>query len=127
MEKSLDILWEKVQGMQRAIDLAAELNETKLQLQAVEYERRLEKLNGEGDRIKDILKESIPREIFDRTMTSNDQRNETRFKEVAAKIEILTAWQTAQQGSTQGKDTLTKYIPWVIALIALAWGIFRPK
>jgi len=51
MEKSLDILWEKVQGMQKALDL-----------QAIEYERRLRDLNGEAGRIKEVLKESIPRE-----------------------------------------------------------------
>ena len=127
MEKSLDILWEKVKGMQKAIDLSASLNEAKLQLQAIEYERRLDKLNGEGDRIKEVLKESIPREVFDRTMSSNDQKNEARVKELSAKIDILTTWQTAQQGSVLGKDNLTKYIPWVIALLALLWGVFKQK
>ena len=125
MEKSLDILWEKVQGMQKATEVAADLMETKLKLQAAEYERRLDALNGEGDRIREILKESIPREIFDRVQLSNDLKNEVRAKEVNAKIEALSSWQTSQQGSDKGKDNITKYIPWIIALAALAWGIFK--
>jgi hypothetical protein len=125
MEKSLDILWEKVQAMQKAIDLSAELAEKKLTLQAAEYERRLDALNGEGNRIKDILKESIPREVFDRTMASNEQKNDTRAKELAAKIEILTAWQTAQQGSDSNKDKLSRWIPWIIAVIAIIASRFK--
>ncbi len=114
MEKSLDILWEKVQGMQKALDLQAE-----------EYERRLTALNGEGERIKEVLKDSIPREVFDRTMSANEQKNDARAKELSAKIEILTAWQTAQQGSTSGKDRLITWVPYVIAVLALALAFFR--
>jgi hypothetical protein len=125
MEKSLDILWEKVQAMQRDIDKSAELISEKLKLQAAEYERRLDGLNGEGNRIKDILKESIPREVFDRTMSSNEQKNDARSKELAAKIEVLTAWQTSQQGSDSSKDKLSRWIPWVIAVIAIIASRFK--
>lgn len=44
-----------------------------LKLQAAEYERRLQALNHENERIVEILKQSIPREIFERTL--NDLNN----------------------------------------------------
>ncbi len=55
--------------------------------QAVEYERRLKDLNGEAGRIRDILKESIPREVFDRTMSEKDQRFERMVADLLQRIE----------------------------------------
>jgi hypothetical protein len=81
-----------------------------LKLQAKEYERRLKVLNGEGERIKEILKESIPREIFDRAMEG-----------LNGKIQILTNFKNAQEG----KSELTKYIPWLIAVISIALAYFK--
>lgn len=116
MEKSLDILWEKVQGMQKAQELADKLNEEKLKLQAAIYDKHLSDLNHEGDRIKEVQKQSIPREVFDRTMI-----------EVNAKLAIVTKWQDSQQGSSMNKDKVVTYIPYLIALAALALAFFRSK
>jgi hypothetical protein len=81
-----------------------------LELQATEYERRLQSLNGEAGRIRDILKESIPREVFDREMNSiND------------KIEIITRFKNAQEGRSE----LTRYIPWLIAIGAALLAYFK--
>ena len=81
-----------------------------LRLQATEYERRLGVLNGEGDRIKEILKESIPREVFDRTVDSMRTR--------IAAIE-------AAQIKTEGRHQLTQYVPWIIAAAAIAVDYFK--
>jgi hypothetical protein len=113
-KKTLDILWERVDGFMKAYEV-----------HKIETQGHLTSLNGEGERIKAILKDSIPREVFDRTMLSNDLKIESKVKELNAKIEILTTWQTSQQGSDKGKDRITQYYPWLIALAALAWGIFK--
>jgi hypothetical protein len=94
-----DLLEEKLKARDR-----------ELKLQAKEYERRLTVLNGEGTRIQEILKESIPREVFDKTMEG-----------VNGKIQILTNFKNAQEG----KSELTKYIPWAIAVISIALAYFK--
>ena len=94
-----DLLEEKIKARDR-----------ELKLQAQEYERRLKVLNGEGERIKEILKESVPREVFDRVISG-----------LEAKIQILTNFKTAQEG----KSELTKYIPWAIAIIFGALAYFK--
>ena len=78
--------------------------------QEKENERRLGVLNGEGDRIKEILKESIPREVFDRTV-------DTLRTRIAA-IE-------AAQIKTEGRHQLTQYVPWIIAAAAIAVDYFK--
>lgn len=81
-----------------------------LQLQAKEYERRLNVLNGEGERIKEILKESIPREVFDRTVSA-----------LITRIEAIEIYKTKQEGKSQ----LLQYIPWIIAAIAIAFDYLK--
>lgn len=81
-----------------------------LQLQAKEYERRLTVLNGEGERIKEILKESIPREVFDRTIGA-----------LITRIESMEIYKTKQEGRSQ----LTQYIPWIIAAASIVFGYFK--
>lgn len=73
-------------------------------LRTTEIERRLEGLNGEGDRIKNILKESIPREIFDRTVDS------LRIRIQAVETAIL---------KQEGRHQLLQYIPWALTAVSL--------
>jgi cell fate (sporulation/competence/biofilm development) regulator YmcA (YheA/YmcA/DUF963 family) len=110
MKKSLDILWERIkqESKQRII-------------QAKEYERRLEDLNGEAGRIKEVQKDSIPREVFDRTINSMSEKGDDRMKEILDKIEILTAWKTKQEGRNQ----LIQWVPWVIAIVAIIANYFK--
>jgi hypothetical protein len=101
-----DILEERIKAGRRL----AKADRRALKLQARENIRRLKVLNGEGDRIKEILKESIPREVFDREINSI----RTRLGQVeAANIK------------QEGKHQLTQYIPWVIAAAALAYEVFK--
>jgi hypothetical protein len=94
-----DLLAERMKGDRRA-----------LKLQAQEYKRRLKVLNGEGDRIKEILKESIPREIFDRTISG-----------LEGKIQILTDWKNAELGRAQWKQ----WIPYAIAISAIIFAYIK--
>jgi hypothetical protein len=85
-------------------------NERALKLQAKENKRRLNVLNGEGDRIKEILKESIPREVFDRTMEQKDEKfdrainqlkatSEERYRILTEANKVTSEYQIKQQGS----------------------------
>ena len=91
--KPYDLLDERLNSTQKA-----------LKLQAKEYERRLEVLNHENERIAEILKQSIPREIFDRSLESMN-----------AKIQINTDYMNAEKGRMR----LERFIPWAIAVAAL--------
>lgn len=71
-------------------------------LQAKEYERRLEQLNNDNARIQEILKLSIPREVFDREMSS-----------LNAKIQINTDYMNSMKGKGTGMNSL-----WVIGAAA---------
>jgi DNA repair exonuclease SbcCD ATPase subunit len=93
MKLTLEILYEKIHGMKKA-----------LKLQAREYKRRLMDLNGEAKRLRDIQAEYIPREVFDRTVQS-----------LITRIEVLENYKTKQDGKSQ----LLQYIPWVIAIVAI--------
>jgi hypothetical protein len=61
-------------------------------------------LNGEGNRIKEILKESIPREVFDREINS-----------IRARIAVVEAAQI----KADGRHQLVQYIPWLLTAISL--------
>lgn len=78
--------------------------------QEKENERRLSVLNGEGDRIKEILKESIPREIFDRTIDN---------------MRVRIAAVEAAQIKAEGRHQLTQYVPWIIAAAAIVFDYFK--
>ncbi len=78
--------------------------EKALNLQAKEYERRLEDLNGEKERLKAMKAELISREVFDNAMS-----------EISKKLDILNDWKIKQEGKSQ----LTQYIPWLLAAISI--------
>jgi len=75
-----------------------------LKLQAKEYERRLEDLNGEAGRLKQMKAELTPREVFDNTIA-----------EINKKLDIINDWKIKQEGKSQ----LTVYIPWILAIISI--------
>lgn len=117
MEKSLDILWEKVQAMQKALDL-----------QAVEYERRLTALNGEAGRLRGmqetyLLKDTYEvnnqtqNEKFDRALGAMDQKFEAAIREVKKDIKDNSDWRTSQSGIDKGKTDIAKQLPWIISAV----------
>jgi hypothetical protein len=73
-------------------------------IQATEIERRMQGLNGEGDRIQEILKETIPREVFDRTIDT------LRTRIQAVETAII---------KQEGRHQLLQYIPWALTAISL--------
>lgn len=81
-----------------------------LELQAKEYERRLDLLNGEARKLHDMQQSYIPREVFDRMVTS-----------LESKIQINTDYKKEQDGKTK----LTQWVPWIIAALALVYSYFK--
>lgn len=100
----------------RSRDLAFEeykiITQRALELQAKEYERRLDALNGEAGRLRLIQANYIPREVFD-----------AAIKELDKKVEVLTAVNLKGEGKTSWE----KYIPWLIMIGAIIFAYFKPK
>lgn len=78
--------------------------EKALELQAKEYERRLEGLNGEAGRLHKMQEQYVPREVFERMID-----------ELRKELRTLSEWKTKQEGKSQ----LTQYIPWLLAAISI--------
>jgi len=98
--------------------------EKALKLQAKEYERRLEDLNGEAGRIKDVQKESIPREVFDRMIDSLNEKFER-------KITILNDWKLKQESKLDTKEEskvdFKSYIALIVSIISLIFMYLKLK
>jgi hypothetical protein len=94
-----DLLEEQIRG-----------RDERLKIQAAEYERRLEGLNHENERIMEILKQSVPREVFDRVIEGMN-----------AKTQVNTDYISAEKGRLR----LERFIPWAIAVAALAISYFK--
>lgn len=78
--------------------------EKALELQAKEYERRLDELNGEAGRLHKMQEMYVLREVFERTID-----------ELRKELRILSEWKTKQEGRYQ----LTQYIPWILTAISI--------
>jgi hypothetical protein len=78
--------------------------EKALKLQAGKYEDKLNDLNGEAGRLKQMKAELTPREVFENAMS-----------EIGKKLDILNDWKIKQEGKSQ----LTQYIPWLLAAISI--------
>ena len=81
-------------------------------LQALEYERRLEFLNGEAERLRQMQAQYIPREVFDRTVA-----------ELRSLITPIARYVEGQKGKSQLKE----WIPWVIAATMTTYSMFFKK
>lgn len=103
---------------ERAVDKA-------LQLQADEYERRLDALNGEAGRLAKVLADSVPREVFqnyvketearERAMsaTQTDKLN-TALEGINARIDELQNWRSGLEGRLIGVSAVIGVIVIVI-------------
>ena len=83
-----------------------------LQLQAKEYERRLNDLNGEAGRLREMQQTYIPREIFDRSLQQQNEKFERVISDLKERIEILTAVNLKNEGI----KSISAIIPWAISI-----------
>lgn len=79
-----------------------------LELQALEYERRLEALNGEAGRLAKVLADSVPREVF-------DQYRDTQ----ATAARIVADTLAEERGARAGGQRLIAGALFLIALASL--------
>lgn len=82
-------------------------------LQAIEYARRLEALNGEAGRLREMQQEYVPREVFQKTVDSINE-----------KIQTLNDWKTAQGGKSDNRIDLQKIVLFVIAIVTLGLYLY---
>lgn len=75
-----------------------------LNLQAKEYERRLQGLNHEAEQLKDMQSKYVSREVFDRVTN-----------ELKDKIFFLNEYKT----KNEGRSSLIQFIPWILTAISL--------
>ena len=74
MEVCLARLDERIKALGETVRRTEAGGEKALQLATVELHRRLELLNGEAGRIREIQAAYVPREVFDRYKESVEQR-----------------------------------------------------
>jgi DNA anti-recombination protein RmuC len=133
-----------------------EEKEEQLIIQAKEYERRLEALNGEAGRLREMQQTYLQKETYETNIQTQNEKNDRAVGQVTERLERsvtvindrretlvaqyndrlssmekdlrkdlkeLMDWKTAEFGKDKGKDSLTKYLPWmvtsIIAIIAL--------
>jgi len=61
-----EVLEAKLKALEKHVHFKFEANEKALGIQAKEYERRLEALNGEAERLRKMQATYLPREVFDK-------------------------------------------------------------
>jgi len=100
-----ELVNEKIAAMDKSWSLRESAQKEALRLQAKEYERRLEMLNGEQARIAQIQMSSISRELYE-----NDRKND----------EVLrTEVRRFMAEFKGGHDTLTAVIATAISVFGL--------
>ena len=86
-----------------------------LLLQAKEYERRLEGLNHEAERIKTAQDKSISVDKFDGTVGQIYEKTEGLLRDLRKDIADLKEFKLKQEGKSQ----LLQYIPWLLTATSL--------
>lgn len=94
--------------------------ERALKLQAREYERRLEALNHEADRIKASQDKSISVERFDGFVHQFNSKFDQTVTELRKDIKLLSD----ESRKDEGKSEWKQYIPWGIATALAALSLY---
>jgi len=98
----------KLQSLERIFNTRMDAQDKALQLQAAEYERRLEHLNGEAERMRQREITYLPRELYERI---DAQRCED--------IKALQSYRDTQLGR---QTVLSAIVAAVVSVaVALAW------
>jgi hypothetical protein len=103
---------------QKAVDKA-------LEIQAKEYERRLEALNGEAGRLAKVLADSVPREVFTNyakdaaereqaLVSSQTDRFNVAIEAINARVDELQNWRSGLEGRLIGVSAVIGVIVVVI-------------
>lgn len=97
-----EFLTEKIENLKEVTNLKFDKTEQALQLEATELARRLEILNGEASRLREIQSTYLPRELFE----ANFNEINKSFVEVNKKIVELELARSEMQGRGQVYTTV---------------------
>lgn len=114
MPKKKDYWYRKfVEEKFRSMDRLERTRGKALSLQAKEYKRRLNDLNGEASRLRNIQSTYVPREVFENSLKSVSDKTEASTKILSDKLQDMFAWQS----KLQGKIAVTVIVGGVV------WGV----
>ena len=129
------ILAERIAHEGQLREQARSYIERALELQAVEYERRLESLNGEAARLAKVLDQSVPREVFTNYVEAQDAKlalasavAESARAELASQVTIERNARIRLEGSLGTWRFIAAFLglPGLVALLLGLVAVFGP-
>jgi phage host-nuclease inhibitor protein Gam len=84
-------LIERIDSLRRELVLRSDTQEKALQIQAKEYERRLEALNHEAAQLKDMQAKYLPRETYEVDQRERVKQNDVTRATIISVMGILIA------------------------------------
>jgi len=130
---TLDLLAERIDAERMAREASEVAVEKARAIQFNEYERRLEALNGEAGRIREVLAQTVPREVFEAYQAAQEttlkvasdvanERRERQDHEVRALSDRLNQW--------QGSLNVWRFLAGgggILGLVSIALWIIHPS
>lgn len=89
--------------------------DTALKLQAKEYERRLEALNGEAERLRVMQASYVPREVFEASVKAVLDKQEDLVNKT---ITPMKEWQDKMTGNIAGRIAVISSVMAVVIILA---------
>lgn len=106
-------LKERIDSLRRELILRSETQDKALQIQAREYERRLETLNHEASQLKAMQSTYVPRETYEMSQ-----------REVLAKYEELKTYKDTMTGKASQTQVIVAYVISFIGVVIAVAGFF---
>lgn len=102
----IKLLEEKVLALKELMITVRRGDQKALELQAREYERRLEALNHEADQLKEMQGRYVPREVYEKDMAS-----------LREEIKVNNDWRIKQEGQGVGKGAYGDIFKWLVPVL----------
>lgn len=114
--KALQVYMAETNGRFNVIEEKMRSDARALDLQAREYERRLEVLNGEASRLAKVLAQSVPREVWDQQKAALDEWRASVDKALAGSGGRLL-------GEDRSRAQTNVHWGWVVAAVLSLLGL----
>lgn len=102
----IKLLEEKVLALKELMITVRRGDQKALELQAKEYERRLEALNHEADQLKEMQGRYVPREVYEKDLAS-----------LREEIKVNNDWRIKQEGQGVGKGAYSDMFKWLVPVL----------
>lgn len=126
---TLPVLAERV-AMERALREQGTLfAKEALELQATEYERRLDALNGEAGRLAKVLDQSVPREVYEAYVKATEKEHSVAIDALSTRIDTERSARIRLEGSLSTWRFIVTFLGLggVVALLLGLIAVFGPK